>query len=64
MSRSYLLINLENNDIEGSSHDLNGPQVQLGSAGFSQVQVVLTVKNYAGLGLFIVNDIVSFGHQK
>ena len=36
--------------IKGSSHNLNGPQ--LGSA-----------KSYAGLGLFIVNDVVSFDYQ-
>ena len=49
--------------IEGSPRDLNYPQVQLGSAAFSRVQVGFPVKNYASLGLFIVNDIVSFDHQ-
>ena len=49
--------------IKGSPRDLNCPQVQLGSAAFSRVQVGFPVKNYASVGLFIVNDIFSFDHQ-
>ena len=49
--------------IKGSIHNLNGPLVQLGSARFSRVQVGFTVKNYAGLGLSIVNDVVSLDYQ-
>ena len=49
--------------IEGSPQNLNCPQVQLSSAALSRVQVGFPVKNYASLGLFKVNDIVSFDHQ-
>ena len=49
--------------IKGSPHNLNCPQVQLGSVAFSQVHVGFPLKNYGSLGLYKVKDIVSFDHQ-
>ena len=54
-----MFINLENNDIYQGII----PQFEWSIVGFSRAQVGFTVKSYAGLGLFIVNDIVSFDYQ-
>ena len=56
---SYLFINLENNDVYQGII----PQFEWSTVGFSRAQVGFTVKSYAGLGLFTVNDIVSFDYQ-
>ena len=47
--------------IKGSPQDFNCPVA--GSVAFSQVHVGFPIKNYGSLGLFKVNDIVSFDHQ-